>query len=149
MIVSSIPGRIRIRHPRLRDRAWAEPACRRLAALPGVEARLNERVGSLLVTYDPARADERSIREALDLPAADGGTTDGGTTGGDSGWRVPGGALELWVLGSLGLTIATGFLRLRSLHVAAGVVLIASAATHVYRSRAGRRERTRSEGARR
>lgn len=140
MIASSIPGRIRIRHPRLRLHDWAEKARRDVAALPGVDgATLNDRVGSLLVSFDPKRTGEHEIARALDLPAD---RVEAARQAGRK--RMPGGLVSMGLLGSLGLTVAAGFLKLKWLHVAAGAALVVFVGAHVYRSR---KQGGRPEGA--
>ncbi|MBI2894027.1 MAG: hypothetical protein HYY06_10780 [Deltaproteobacteria bacterium] len=140
MIASSIPGRIRFRHPQLRVHDRAEPARRKVAALSGVEkAQLNERVGSLLVSFDPGRASEQQILEALSLPIDRVDAADEAR-----GRRPPGGLLSLGLLSSLGMTVAAGILKLKWLHVAAGAALVGFVGAHVYRSR---KQAGRSEGA--
>lgn len=62
-IRSYIPGRIRIRHPALKSEA-AEAAVRgfleKMEGVTGLE--LNRRVGSLLLTWDPAKLDIEQLR---------------------------------------------------------------------------------------
>lgn len=139
MISSSIPGRIRIRHPQLRLHDRAERARRDVAALTGIDgATLNERVGSLLVSFDPTRTSEREILLALGLPV------DRAVPARDGRQRMPAGLVSMGLIGSLGLTVAAGFLRLKWLHVAAGAALVAFVGAHVYRSR---KQGGRAEGA--
>ena len=55
-IRSYVPGRIRVRHPALRDEEKASAAAKFLMELEGaVSATPNPRVGSLLFTYDPKK----------------------------------------------------------------------------------------------
>lgn len=130
MIVSSVPGRIRIRHPRLRDVAWAEAARQRVAALPGLEAVSNPQTGSLLATFDPARVSEERVVELLGLPAPAGAGADPAPSG---SWRLPARPLETGLLATLGLTVAAGFLKWKWLHVAAGLALCGFVGAHVVR----------------
>lgn len=54
LIVSALPGRIRVRDPRLRQPARLERLRASLAALAGVaHIEVNGRAGSLLLHYDP------------------------------------------------------------------------------------------------
>ncbi|MDO5103761.1 MAG: hypothetical protein Q4D91_12845 [Lautropia sp.] len=56
VLVSNVPGRIRLRGARLRVPHGLESVQRRLQVLPGVvSVQTNARVGSLLMRYDPVR----------------------------------------------------------------------------------------------
>lgn len=63
-IVSSIPGRLRLRHPSLRGCAQRSAVSACVSALPGVlSVDANPQTGSLLVRYDATRC-ERAAMEA-------------------------------------------------------------------------------------
>jgi hypothetical protein len=66
-IAHRLPGRLRVRVPTLRKRrAEAEQVAGRIAGLDGVlEVEGHPFTGSLLVRFDPARADEGRILDAL------------------------------------------------------------------------------------
>jgi hypothetical protein len=63
--VHSVPGRVRIRLPRLKGRADASAhVCAGVKRIWGVRsARANHVTGSVIVEYDPAALEERAILE--------------------------------------------------------------------------------------
>lgn len=70
-IVSAIPGRIRLRDPRLRERAPNERLRARLAALEGVRSVVgNPATGGLLLHYDATRVDRAAMESGVEAAAA-------------------------------------------------------------------------------
>jgi hypothetical protein len=65
--VHHVPGRLRVKTPALkRSPARAERVCAAVTALQGVSsAEANPVTGSLVVTYDPLRADPRGVLARL------------------------------------------------------------------------------------
>jgi hypothetical protein len=65
--VHSVPGRLRIRLPRLKGRPEAAgPVCAGVERLFGVRsARTNPVTGSIVVEYDPAALEDQTILEHL------------------------------------------------------------------------------------
>ena len=63
-ITSAISGRIRLRHPSLRQACWAEQLRKAADFLPGIRAlEINPRTGSLLLQYDPASLSQEMLIE--------------------------------------------------------------------------------------
>ncbi len=66
MIRSFRSGRVRLRAPSLRAEGALDEIRNMLAAYPGIrEIQTNTRIGSLLVSYDPARISEESLHAAV------------------------------------------------------------------------------------
>ena len=64
-ITSFVDGRVRLRHPALKDAATAELVCSVVGAVDGISAvQSNPRTGSLLIFYD---AEKLSREQLLDL----------------------------------------------------------------------------------
>ncbi|MDD3529660.1 MAG: hypothetical protein PHS77_07255 [Gallionellaceae bacterium] len=62
-IASSIPGRMRLRHPALRDPARMQQLLVAIGTWPGTLGHIvNTRTGSLLLTYDPSLIKEADCR---------------------------------------------------------------------------------------
>lgn len=74
-VVHALPGRVRLRVPLLHDHAaLAEAIAAAAAALAGVErVEVRAYTGSVLCSYDPARASEEAILRAVKQAAASGG----------------------------------------------------------------------------
>ncbi|MBP8170896.1 MAG: hypothetical protein KAX90_01250 [Pseudomonas sp.] len=67
LIVSALPGRIRVRDPRLRQLARLECLRTCLAQLPGVASiELGGRTGSLLLHYDPQLIDSETLEAQVE-----------------------------------------------------------------------------------
>ena len=63
-ITSAISGRIRLRHPCLRQAVWADQLRKAAGFLPGILAlEINPRTGSLLLQYDPASLSQEMLIE--------------------------------------------------------------------------------------
>ncbi len=78
-IVSSLPGRLRLRHPALRRRSVAAEVAAALAGRPGMRsAEANPRTGGLLITWDAALLPlaEAEAAALAALAAASGGKTE-------------------------------------------------------------------------
>jgi len=64
MIVSFIPGRIRLRFKELKDTETAETVKERIRETPGItKVEINPVTGSVLVEYDPAILPEEKLME--------------------------------------------------------------------------------------
>ncbi|HYG85239.1 MAG TPA: hypothetical protein VD978_03190 [Azospirillum sp.] len=144
-IVSALPGRIRLRHPSLRQRSRSQELTARLAALDGLRiAESNPAVGSLLVLYDPACV-ERTAIEAR-VAAAASAVLDNGDAApvnreeeGETALslkRQLNRAAKIGMLGSMAVSLAalgTG----KRLHAGAGALFVALMLIHttVHRKR--------------
>jgi hypothetical protein len=131
VIVSSTPGRVRVRHPALRAKSRAAQARATLLALPGVQRAADDsRVGSLLVTYDPARTSEAAVVAAIELGAPT-------LHAEPRAWpRIPSGTAGMAV--SLSVSLGAAATKLKWLHVAAGIVFVALVGVHVFGRTQGR-----------
>lgn len=66
LIVASIPGRLRMRDARLRDRLRMGEVAARIGAVPGVRAvEAAPATGSVLVLYDPAAASRACFEQKI------------------------------------------------------------------------------------
>lgn len=138
MIVSYIPGRVRLRAAALQDPATARKILDMLEGFEGIEsATSNLETGSLLVLYDPGVISEEMLMQAaVAFEEEFGGEAPRARSGGPrSAFALPfflARRLELnALLGSLGLTVASAFVGRRA-HIAAGVLLCLLSAKHVY-----------------
>ncbi|MDR1079555.1 MAG: hypothetical protein LBQ79_00970 [Deltaproteobacteria bacterium] len=161
MIVSSIPGRIRLRSENFKD---PDLALDELAECPGIVSwEMNTLTGSLLVNYDPMTVSPvraLQILDSLDPGALRQYAEYLERTGTDpeemlASWKrkpavvAPGGdrppsasaaSGELWseVVGfavSIGALTLSGFLGIRKIHVVAGMFFLELAAKHAWRYR--------------
>ena len=65
MIVSFIPGRIRLRFKELKESAAAESAKARIKETPGItKVEINRLTGSVLIEYDPAILPTEKLMES-------------------------------------------------------------------------------------
>lgn len=65
-IVSSTPGRIRLRHARLQSGTARAALCRALETVEGVTSTTaNPKAGSILVVYDPRRCTAAALEAAI------------------------------------------------------------------------------------
>lgn len=63
-ISSFIDGRVRLRHPALKDPSLAEAACSVLSGVEGVESvQANPVIGSLLMFYNPKKLSKEALLE--------------------------------------------------------------------------------------
>lgn len=70
-ITSFIDGRVRLRHPALKNPELAEMAAAAVAGVEGVEnVRVNPVTGSLLLFYDPARLSREELLQLAEESAA-------------------------------------------------------------------------------
>lgn len=61
-VTSFMDGRVRLRHPALKNAAQAERVRPLLASMPGMRnVTVNSRTGSLLLEYDPARISREDL----------------------------------------------------------------------------------------
>lgn len=133
-IASSIPGRLRVRHPGLRAPEAAQIVTR-LAALPGVETvQHNLRVGSLLVMYDENRLREEDLLAALDVPSA--GRADREPEE-PVALTVPPRLIAAGMAGTLGLTVYGAIVGKRRLHVTSGMLFLVAVGIHLLAGRRG------------
>lgn len=150
-VTSFIDGRVRLRHPALRQHhvvAQIEP---RILSVKGIRsAEFNERSGSLLVQYDPSvLSRDDLIRQALPwasyLDACLEGHTATPPTGTKAGERKPASPLRgksCWrktvnrgMLASLAVTVGSLALGGKRIHTAAGALFLICAGLHGYRYR--------------
>jgi hypothetical protein len=126
VIVSSTPGRVRVRHPALRSQSRADQARDALLAIAGVQSVAGDaRVGSLLVSYDPAHTSEATVVAALQLGELPARVAE------PRAWpRIPSGTAGMAV--SLSVSLGAAAAKLKWLHVAAGVVFVALVGVHVF-----------------
>lgn len=127
MITSSIPGRLRLRHASLRAPVAARAAQATASAIPGVRAAVaNAAAGSLLVTYDPARVVEGDIVARLGL--AEGAPREGASLVQP---ETPVRAIPACMTATLLVSLGAAALKLKWLHVTAGVAFVGCVAAHV------------------
>lgn len=134
-IASSVPGRMRIRHAGLRlpEAARLVPT---LAVLPGVEAvQHNPRVGSLLITYDVARLPEAELVSLLSRYSA---ALADREIAEEAPLEVSPRLITASLAGTLGLTVFGAIAGQKRLHVAAGMLFLASVGGHVLMVRKGK-----------
>lgn len=149
MISSSIPGRLRLRDDRFRDLTEVERLRQRLADLEGSPAvTANPRTGSVLVTYSPSLVDDVELFTALDEHARPAPPRANGSSGPTLRLLLPQRALELGIVGSLGVSLGAAVVGLKSVHIAAGVAFVALAGVHIQRAGGiARWRRAREQGA--
>ncbi|NYZ13655.1 hypothetical protein HL658_13965 [Azospirillum sp. RWY-5-1] len=143
-IASALPGRIRLRHPLLRQPDRLRDAAARLAQLEGLRvAESNPAVGSLLVLYDPAALDPATVEAAVtaalepvlhpgDAPAADpeaGPPPAHGREVPDLKRRINR-AAKIGMMGSMAATLAALAVGKR-LHAGAGTLFVALMLVHM------------------
>lgn len=161
MIVSFIPGRVRIRNPRFKDSDTASTAATLLREHPCViRVTTNSTTGGLLIEYDPEKLDPPAAQEALELidpEALDWFNTrnqagpdsaresyvpadeNSPTASPSSPW--PGLAANKEALEYLGMTAAfvlctgSAFLRSKGLHIYSGISLAGMTLSHIYKYR--------------
>ena len=137
-ITSFIDGRVRLRHPALRDAATADMAAAALGAVEGVvSVRANPVTGSLLLFYDA----ERLSRERLLELAEQGASLLPEEKAPSSGGRCPFGRLLLdrrvtglvnrVMLASLLLSLAGAVSGMGALHRVTGAVFALASLQHV------------------
>ena len=70
-ITSFVDGRVRLRHPALKDAATAELVCSVVGAVDGISAvQSNPRTGSLLIYYDAEKLTREQLLELAEQGAA-------------------------------------------------------------------------------
>lgn len=135
MIVSYIPGRVRLRAAALKNPETMQAVLEMAQGFEGVfSAEPNPRSGSLLVLYDPALIDEAMLQAATAF-ADHFGTEEAGADGHGLPRRPQNGRVELsLLLGTLGLTVASLALG-KGAHAALGGLFCLLSAKHVYERR--------------
>lgn len=149
-IASALPGRIRLRHPLLRQPARNRDLADRIAALDGLRvADSSTTAGSLLILYDPARtartAAEAQVAAAaaavLNIapspsaatppsPAAPPSPPANGRAVGQTATRALNRAAKIGMMGSMVATLAALGVGKR-LHAGAGAVFVAMMLVHM------------------
>lgn len=144
-IVSALPGRIRLRHPLLRQPARNRDLADRLAALDGLRvADSSTTAGSLLILYDPARTARGTVEAQVAAAAADvlniapppaaaapsppPGT--GRAAAGQTATRTLNRVAKIGMMGSMAATLAALGVGKR-LHAGAGAVFVALMLVHM------------------
>lgn len=126
MIVSAIPGRIRLR---LTDTAGAHAMARTLADTAGVlETVLNPRTGSLLVRYDPSLLSLDRLKPLL------GGAAPSSPPPGNTHRRRADTMrlVKRGMLVSLGISLLLGAADRKTAHIASGAAFVALLGYHLY-----------------
>ncbi|MBK1687591.1 HMA2 domain-containing protein [Rubrivivax gelatinosus] len=140
-IVSSVPGRLRLRDARLRRDALRDAVLARLDSLPALRTlRANAAAGSVVVEYDGTRVDEAAMcREVLDavapwLPAREAAPSPAPAAARP---RRPGRrrqlarATNVGMLASLGSSLALAAAGAKAAHVATGSVFLGLLGVHL------------------
>ncbi len=137
-IVSCIEGRIRLRHPALRDPENARLLRPILEGLPGMSTvAVNPRTGSLLLEYDPERLSMKDLLEsasgleaALSVPEIRPGAGGKGVAvcAGVSGRRLLNRSMSALLVASVALALGG---RMRG-HVLTGGLFVLLTALHMY-----------------
>lgn len=136
MIVSYIPGRVRLRAAALKNPETMQSVLEMAQGFEGVlSVEPNPRSGSLLVLYDPALIDEAMLQQAAAAFADHFGTEEARSGGRGLPRCLQGGRGELnLLLGALGLTVASLALG-KGAHAALGGLFCLLSAKHVYERR--------------
>ncbi len=127
-IVSSLPGRIRVRLPQLRDAARLARLHDALAACHEVrDCQFNPATGSLLLHYDPAACDpqamENLVDEAVDAELAAPRPETPAIRANRASKRI--------MLGSLAISLGYAALGRKRPHIIAGGIFLAALAVHL------------------
>ncbi|NHK99577.1 hypothetical protein [Rubrivivax benzoatilyticus] len=139
-IVSSLPGRLRLRDARLRRDALREAVLARLDTLPALRTlRANAAAGSIVVEYDGTRVGEALMcREVLDAvapwlaaPATAAPAAVPAPPRRASRRRQLARANNLGMLASLGGSLALAAAGAKSAHVATGTVFLGLLGVHL------------------
>jgi heavy-metal-associated domain-containing protein len=147
MVVSSIDGRLRIRHQELLNPDVAERLKTSLGSETGVQTvAVNTRVGSLLITYDTRSADREALKIKLSPYMGEG---DAAGVGGKLSLAVrekaaaAGRALSAvnarkaigaGMLGSLLLSMIGALFGAKTLHIVAGLVFLLFMMLHLLKN---------------
>lgn len=144
MITSCIPGRVRLRHPRLHDPDESGRLCALLHVTEGIlDVTANPRTGSLLVLYDTTVVNEDDLARAAarctgylaasaherapDTQAGHGVRTRRGFDRRESARLAKRG-----MMATLGATLLLGLAGREKAHVAAGTLFTLCNAYHIY-----------------
>lgn len=142
-IVSSLPGRLRLRDARLRRDALREAVLARLDTLPALRTlRANAAAGSIVVEYDGTRVGEALMcREVLDAVAPWLATAAAAAAAAPAAVPAPprrvsrrrqlARANNLGMLASLGGSLALAAAGAKSAHVATGTVFLGLLGVHL------------------
>jgi len=128
----TLPGRIRLRHPALRDQARAEDARARLSAVPHVsQVSASPRTGSLLVRH--AAGKDAKLLAALDKLLAELDAAPGCAAVGGKGAKRP-----VWpryakfgMMASLSTSLVLAALGRERAHIVTGLVFAACLSGHL------------------
>lgn len=128
----TLPGRIRLRHPALRDQTRAEDARARLAAVPHVmEVAASPRTGSLLVRHAPGK--DATLLAALDTLTAELDAAPGCAVMGGKGAKRP-----IWpryakfgMMAALSTSLVLAALGRERAHIVTGLVFAACLSGHL------------------
>ncbi len=142
-IVSALPGRIRLRHPLLRQPARNRDLADRLAALDGLRvADSSTTAGSLLILYDPARTARGTVEAQVAAAAADvlniapppaapsPPSGNAKAAAGQTATRTLNRVAKIGMMGSMAATLAALGMGKR-LHAGAGAVFVALMLVHM------------------
>ncbi|MDQ7988355.1 MAG: hypothetical protein REI09_01865 [Candidatus Dactylopiibacterium sp.] len=135
-IASSLPGRLRLRDPRVRTPEWLAATCRALEALPAtLEVRANPAACSLLVRYDADRHAQAAFEaDVLALVAAPAGVSAArGSAPGRKAWRLRANRYAKYgAIASLAVSMAAAAAGRKRLHIVTGGVFLVCLGAHMY-----------------
>jgi len=139
MIVSSIPGRMRLRSHALRAGLRLERLRADIAAMDGVKSmEWNRRVGSLLIHYDAAKTTrddfEVRVRAALEKISAAGQCTQKVGAGGTARVRANRWA-KRGMLASLAVSLVLAGAGLKRWHALTGILFLHALGVHLWAHR--------------
>lgn len=137
---SFVEGRVRVRHPALRNPELLQQLRELLAAMPGVqEVTTNDRTGSLLLYYDPKRLDIQSLLDIsgpwLDMAVANGGKESEKHERSVPSRKAVQHAKNIAMLFGLGTALASGLAGVKQLHALSSLLFALCTTDHVLRHR--------------
>lgn len=128
MLVSHVPGRLRVRERALRGEA-SERLAGAIRGLPGVrEACACPLTGSVLVCYEPGATDLGGLLAALGPAAGEGAPA-------PRSWTSARSLTKAGLAGTFGLCLGAALVGARRVHVLSGVAFSALALLHVLQNR--------------
>lgn len=138
-VTSFFDGRVRLRHPLLRQPGLEAQLQERIGPLPGIRSlNINPRSGSLLLEYDPQQIRKEDLLEMADLWLLSQEHT-AHITAEKRSASINTKQMLRFVQRSLpvtlGLSSLLGFLGKKQAHVATGALFIACALIHMYQYR--------------
>ncbi len=140
MIVSSVKGRIRIRDERLKRGVFADGLKRRLESSGELfDVCINQRVGSMLIIYNPSVTDNKRLFELVgeDIVAEDilRNTPKKGGNKKILPWQIPEGITKVHkkvMLFSLTTSLLGIAFGLKKYHIIAGLIFVGAWGIHIF-----------------